>query len=361
MDGENGTDGVSPTITSSTITGGHRLTIIDANGTSTVDILDGEQGQTGQTGATGADGYSPTASVSKSGGTTTITITDKNGTTTAQVSDGQNGQDGQDGAAGTTDYTDMTNKPSINSVTLSGNKSLGDLGIHGVPSGGSENQVLAKNSGTVYDLKWVAQSGGDAHGIPSGGSSGQVLAKSSGTDYAVQWKTNSLANLSDTYIDLVAEGKVIAASMYGDWRSQSLRVYMGSFMDIGEGEIALFFNDGNPPGYEPPPGFDGYIINNGSDEQEEYDFLWQRLVTNEYGEYQSTTYWFLCKSQSTPYDLKIKKFAATFDNDLGEWSNLTEQTAPDTHEVSHTWIGTAAQYAALSPNYDSHTIYYITQ
>lgn len=32
--------------------------------------------------------------------------------------------------------------------------------VHNVPSGGSENQVLAKNSGTDYDLKWVNQSGG---------------------------------------------------------------------------------------------------------------------------------------------------------------------------------------------------------
>lgn len=33
------------------------------------------------------------------------------------------------GGGGTTDYTDLTNKPQINSVTLSGNKSFSDLGI----------------------------------------------------------------------------------------------------------------------------------------------------------------------------------------------------------------------------------------
>ena len=33
------------------------------------------------------------------------------------------------GGGGTTDYTDLTNKPSINSVTLSGNKTTADLGI----------------------------------------------------------------------------------------------------------------------------------------------------------------------------------------------------------------------------------------
>lgn len=32
--------------------------------------------------------------------------------------------------------------------------------VHNVPAGGSANQVLAKNSGTDYDLKWVNQSGG---------------------------------------------------------------------------------------------------------------------------------------------------------------------------------------------------------
>ena len=45
--GSAGTNGTSPTITSSTITGGHRLTITDANGTSTVDVMDGTSGSGG--------------------------------------------------------------------------------------------------------------------------------------------------------------------------------------------------------------------------------------------------------------------------------------------------------------------------
>ena len=82
--------------------------------------FDGPAGPAGQDGADGQDGYSPTATVSKSGKTATITITDKNGTTTAQISDGEGG--------GTSDYSDLTNKPQIAGVTLSGNKSLADLG-----------------------------------------------------------------------------------------------------------------------------------------------------------------------------------------------------------------------------------------
>ena len=77
-------------------------------------------GPAGPAGADGQDGFSPTATVVKSGKTATITITDKNGTTTAQVSDGEGG--------GTSDYSDLTNKPQIAGVTLSGNKSLADLG-----------------------------------------------------------------------------------------------------------------------------------------------------------------------------------------------------------------------------------------
>lgn len=52
------------------------------------------------------------------------------------------------GSGGTSDYTDLTNKPSINNVTLSGNKSLSDLGIQ--PSG---------NYVTPNDLSSVATSG----------------------------------------------------------------------------------------------------------------------------------------------------------------------------------------------------------
>jgi hypothetical protein len=38
-------DGVSPTVTVTAITGGHRVTITDATGTKTFDVMDGEDGQ----------------------------------------------------------------------------------------------------------------------------------------------------------------------------------------------------------------------------------------------------------------------------------------------------------------------------
>lgn len=63
------------------------------------------------------------------------------------------------GGGGTSDYDDLTDKPKINNVTLSGNKSTSDLSIHDVPSGGTSGQVLSKASGTDYDLTWTTPSG----------------------------------------------------------------------------------------------------------------------------------------------------------------------------------------------------------
>ena len=81
-DGTDGEDGYSPTVSTSSITGGVAVTITDKNGDHTFNVYNGTNG------TNGTNGYSPTATVSKSGSTATISITDKNGTTTATVSDG---------------------------------------------------------------------------------------------------------------------------------------------------------------------------------------------------------------------------------------------------------------------------------
>ena len=63
-------------------------------------------------------------------------------------------QGGGSGGSGTSDYTDLDNKPQINGVTLTGNKSLSQLGIQSelafdnTPTQNSNNPV--KSSG-VYD------------------------------------------------------------------------------------------------------------------------------------------------------------------------------------------------------------------
>lgn len=97
-DGAPGADGFSPVVSVSSISGGHSVSVTDAGGTETFNVMDGVDGQDG------TDGYSPSASVTKSGSTATIVITDKDGTTTAQISDGA-GADVIDDTAGTGDTT----------------------------------------------------------------------------------------------------------------------------------------------------------------------------------------------------------------------------------------------------------------
>lgn len=140
-----GWDGVSPIIAVEEITGGHRVTITDAQGTRSFDVRNGTNGDDGRGIASavmnadytltltytdgtsyttpslrGADGYSPVASVSKSGKVVTISITDRQGTTTATV------RDGEDGTPGV-----------------------------GIPAGGTAGQVLSKVDGVDYNTAWT--------------------------------------------------------------------------------------------------------------------------------------------------------------------------------------------------------------
>ena len=54
--GDKGADGVSPEISITKITGGHTVTITDASGTETFDVMDGAQGPAGADGAQGPEG-----------------------------------------------------------------------------------------------------------------------------------------------------------------------------------------------------------------------------------------------------------------------------------------------------------------
>lgn len=80
----------------------------------------GPPGEPGQNGTDGQDGFSPVATVSKTDNGVEITITDANGTTTAEI---------EGGSGGTSDYDELSNKPKINNVELSGNKTASDLGL----------------------------------------------------------------------------------------------------------------------------------------------------------------------------------------------------------------------------------------
>ena len=185
------------------------VTITKKNGTEkSVLIKDGDKGDTGnpgkdgKDGQDGVDGFSPIASVSKVGSTATITVTDKNGTTTTTISDGQNGTNGQDGQNGITP-TIGDNGNWYLGTTDTGKPSRGATGQNGADGqdGVSPTATVSK-SGTVATISITdkngtttatindgtnCQNGQDGVGVPSGGTQGQVLVKSSGTDYDTTW------------------------------------------------------------------------------------------------------------------------------------------------------------------------------
>ena len=77
--GDPGDDGVSPTVSVVDISGGHRVTITDAAGDTSFDVLDG------------SPGVSPVISVSTITGGHRVTITDATGTKTFDVLNGSDG------------------------------------------------------------------------------------------------------------------------------------------------------------------------------------------------------------------------------------------------------------------------------
>lgn len=92
--GDPGAPGVSPTVTITEINGGHRVTVTDAAGAKSFDVLNGAPGKPGQPGDPGAPGVSPTVTITEIDGGHRITITDANGEQYFDVLDGVGGAGG---------------------------------------------------------------------------------------------------------------------------------------------------------------------------------------------------------------------------------------------------------------------------
>ena len=140
-DGDPGAAGVSPDVSVTTITGGHRVTITDAQGAESFDVLDGEKGQPGKDGDPGAAGVSPDVSVTTITGGHRVTITDAQGAESFDVLDGERGQPGKDGDpgdpgvyVGATEPTDPTVRVWVDTD--------GDADDPVLPTGGTAGQVL---------------------------------------------------------------------------------------------------------------------------------------------------------------------------------------------------------------------------
>jgi len=169
QDGQNGEDGVGiesvvQTTTSTEDEGNNIVTVTLTDGTtSTFTVQNGSKGSTGATGAQGPAGedgekgdkgdkgdtgvgvesIEQTTTSHESGGTNIITATLTDGTTSEFYI--KNGEAGGGGGGGTSNYNDLTNKPSINNITLTGNKTTSDLGIN-IPTATSD---LTNDSGFI--------------------------------------------------------------------------------------------------------------------------------------------------------------------------------------------------------------------
>lgn len=87
-------------------------------------------------------------------------------------------EEGGGGGGGSTDYADLTNKPKINNVELSGNKSLADLGV----ASETDLDTLSNNVGDLSELTTTEKTNlvgaiNEIAGGGGGGSSGGVKYK----------------------------------------------------------------------------------------------------------------------------------------------------------------------------------------
>lgn len=182
--GQDGTNGVSPTITSTPITGGHRLTIVDDDDTTTVDVMDGTDG------TNGTDGVTYTPSVSAAG---VISWSNDGGRVNPQSVNIK----GETGAAGAATYTYIKwsdNQPTADS----------DMGV--VPSDWMGIYVGAESTAPTHytDYAWYKVKGETGDAGEDGESIGSVvwLSNSSGSPQGT-------AGTTDTYTVKLSDNTVV--------------------------------------------------------------------------------------------------------------------------------------------------------
>lgn len=252
-----GIDGVSPIATVTQTETGATISITDRNGTTTADILNGEQGpkgDKGDPGTNGEDGFSPTATVAKSGDTATITITDKNGTTTAQISDGAGASITVDDELSSSSTNPVQNK-TINSA-LSAKADSSDI-----PTKTSDLANDGADSTSTYvesdDLATVATSGSyndlsDKPTIPAAQVNSDWSANS-GVAQILNKPTLATVATTGDYDDLINKPTPITVDSALSWTSQNpvenqairKTIYVKNSSDDKEAGIDIAFSDPN--------------------------------------------------------------------------------------------------------------------
>lgn len=186
-----GADGVSPTVSITDITGGHRITITDAEGTSTADVMDGEDGDPG---TPGDDGVSPTVTVTDITGGHRVTITDAEGDHTFDVMDGS--------AADIIDDESTANNKVWSAQKTNSLKNEINGKIDAPETAGTAGQVLGLDGN--LEPEWKTVSGG--------GTVDSSLSTSSTNPVQNKVVTNALNSVEDFVMQNVGGSKLIQQS-----------------------------------------------------------------------------------------------------------------------------------------------------
>lgn len=152
--GGTGVDGKTPVFEAGTVTTGAAgssavVTVIadgvDASGNPKYKVnFTIPKGDKGDRGTDGQDGATPEIGAN---GNWFI-----NGVDTTKPSRGEKGERGEAGVAGTTTYANLSDKPSINNVELSGNKTLAQLGIQAAGNYATETYVTESINAAIGSI-----------------------------------------------------------------------------------------------------------------------------------------------------------------------------------------------------------------
>ena len=131
-------------------------------------------------------------------------------------------------SGGTTDYSDLTNKPSINNVTLSGNKTTSDLGIAEVPTitssdGGKYLRANYYNATNTSDYSWANISSTDVINVLSGAQ--QTAINSGITSNKVSGYDTIVGQMETFYPKLLDVGENVGEITAEDLDNLSFGVY----------------------------------------------------------------------------------------------------------------------------------------
>lgn len=157
ISGGSGQDGYSPTIVVTDVTGGHRVSITDVNGTKSFDVMNGTNG---------TNGVSPTVAITNITGGHRVSITDATGTKTFDVMNGSGSGGGSsinvddtltisgdaaDAKATGDKINDLDSR--VTDIELGGTSSIGEfLGNTPITLTEDANIKLVATQATEYDL-----------------------------------------------------------------------------------------------------------------------------------------------------------------------------------------------------------------